>query len=230
MIALVTSCGRFDLLADTLKSLNKNQKHELIIFVNEDCGDPLCKPEIIGEIKGDCGYFFDNLNVVFSEKIGQHKSIEKLLRISNDKYYLHCEDDWEFNNTYDWIQTSIDIMEADPTIIKVLCNSDSPHPCRYDRSIFGGYCRDYMTGETSTSSVFHYNYGYIEPWEDPWHKTLWHGFSWNPGVTRLDLLKKFVPFGKWEQDVAKSIYDAGYKVVRLENGVCKHIGEGRSTH
>lgn len=157
------------------------------------------------------------------------------------------EEDWFFENSYDWIAASKEIMEADPTIIKVLCNSDSPHPCEYDKSTYRSGLMSYGRGGEVYGNGFKphvtdakrfnakgegmatvNNFGYIQPWTN--NGITWHGFSWNPGVTRLDLLKQFVPFGKHEQDVAKAIYDAGYKVVRLENGVCHHIGGGRSTH
>ena len=81
MKTLVTSCGRFDLLAETLKSLNTNQKSKIDIIINEDCGDKDCIPHTLGEIKAVHGYFCENGTFIFSEKIGQHKSIEKLIEL-----------------------------------------------------------------------------------------------------------------------------------------------------
>lgn len=183
MLALLTSCGRFDLLTKTLESLYNNQASDIFVIIHED---------------GKSRY-------------GQHASIDKFLKSNNVKYYLHLEDDWEFNNTYNWIADSIKIMESDPEIIKVLCRQDSPHPCTHDKSLDN------------------IKYGYLKPWKSN-DDIIWHGFSWNPGVTRLDLLKQFLPFKKWEQDVAKQIYDAGYKTVELAKPIYKHIGDDRSTH
>lgn len=205
MIALLTSCGRFDLLSKTIGSLYRANKTNIDLIINEDSGHYINIPQ---PVRGSC-------SINYFDKIGQHKSIEIFLSgfdgrnktILSNKYYLHCEDDWLFDNSYDWIQKSIEIMEADPTIIKVLCRSDSPH----------------------TPKEFNDGWGYIEPWQNT-DSLWWCGFSWNPGVTRLDLLKEFIPFEKWEQEVAKDIYDKGYKVAMLEKGVCKHIGDGRSTH
>lgn len=181
MEVLITSCGRNDLLSKTINSLIKNQTEKLFIIINED------------------GF----------SKIGQHASIERYLKsdMPNSKYFIGCEDDWEFDNYYDWISESIKIMEADPTIIKVLCRLDFVHPVEFKNG-----------------------YGILEPWTDPWKSNVWHGFSWNPGITRLDLLKQFTPFEKTEQEVSEAIYKAGYKTVILEKGVCKHIGQDRSTH
>lgn len=183
MEALITSCGRFDLLSQTLESLYKDLKNKVFVTINEDG----------------------------LTKIGQHKSIEKFLKKASGKYYFHCECDWEFNNHYDWINESLKIMEADSSVIKVLCRENSPHPCIHNHAIEDGV-----------------PFGYIEPWQN--NGITWHGFSWNPGITRLDLLKKFIPFGPYEQDVAEAIYKAGYKVVELSKPIYKHIGDGRSTH
>jgi hypothetical protein len=179
MLALLTSCGRIDLLKMTLESLYKDQQSKLFVTIHEDG----------------------------LSRTGQHASIQNFLKYNNDKYYLHCEEDWEFNNSYDWISESVKIMESDPTIIKVLCRDGSPHPC----------CHDIKKG-----------YGLLDPWENDGIK--WHGFSWNPGVTRMDLLKQFIPFANYEQDVAREIYNAGYKVAELIKPIYKHIGNGRSTH
>lgn len=177
--AFVTACGRFDLMKETLESLCNNQNHKILITIHEDS----------------------------ISRIGQHESIEKFINDNNDKYYLHCEEDWRFENSYDWISESIKIMEADPLIIKVICRSDAVHPCEFDSG-----------------------FGVLEKWTDPWKHEEWHGFGWNPGVSRLDLLKQFIPFSKTEQELSKEIFQAGYKTALLEKGVCCHIGGERSTH
>jgi hypothetical protein len=176
-----------------------NQQHDVNIFINEDSYTNV--PVDISQ---------HTLAPFNSSGIGQHKSIQFFLYGLTDKYYLHLEDDWLFDNSYDWISESVKIMEADPSIIKVLCRNGSPHPCTHD-----------LVSESGLA------YGIIEPWEND--GIIWHGFSWNPGVTRLDLLKQFVPFGEREQNVAEAIHAAGYKVAELSIPIYTHIGEGRST-
>lgn len=203
MFALLTSCNRVDLLQRTLQSLHWQQRYApLLVFIHEDAKEPAWAPAVYNSV-GD---------TIFTKGIGQHASIEQFLnKYYGAKYYLHLEDDFYFENDYNWIQASLDIMEADPTIIKVLARQDSQHPCTHDREING------------------YKYGILQP---DWHHVgiTWQGFSWNPGVTRMDLLKQFVPFRKWEQDVAEDIAAAGYKVAELQQKVYNHIGGGRSTH
>ena len=196
MEAFITSCGRPDLLCQTIESFQRKQKTKVFITIHEDG----------------------------LSKIGQHESIEMFLQNRNDKYYIHCEEDWDFENYYDWVRASVSIMKADPMVIKVLCRADSPHPCEYKNVVLLEAKKSDPGAACETMG-----FGYVEPWESP-DGILWHGFSWNPGVTRMDLLKQFMPFPRWEQEVAKEIYDAGYKVVMLETGVCRHIGNERSTH
>lgn len=185
MESLITSCNRIDLLNQTLKSLFEGQSQKLLITIHEDG----------------------------LSKIGQHKSIEKFLKNNpKEKYFLHCEEDWSFDNSYDWIKASIDIMENDRTIIKVLARKDMVHPCEYNKECNGD------------------KYGILEPWTDEWKGITWHGFGFNPGVTRLDLLKEFIPFPKWEQELSALIYAKGYRTAALEKAVYHHIGQDQSTH
>lgn len=206
MLTLITSCGRADLLEKTIKSLLKDQKTKLTVVVNEDVYD-VKKSE-------ECFRVANKLkcHTIGTYRFGQHKAIENFIAPDlESKYLLHVEDDWFFVNYYNWIQASIDIMESDPTIIKVLCRYGSPHPCTHDKILNG------------------IEYGYVEPWIGS-DSIKWHGFSWNPGVTRLDLLKSLSPFPQYEQGLAEVIHEKGYKIVELKNGIYTHIGDGRSTH
>ena len=225
MKALITSCGRPDLLLQTLKSFLDRNKYrkwdgehtnlQIHFTIHEDGNIWLESEEEYEELNRVLyDTFIQTVNgyrSVYTDHVGQHASIEKFLSENNgEKYYLHLEEDWLIDNSYNWIQASIDIMEQDPRIIKVLAREGSPHPCVHDCSFNG------------------VKYGYLHPWINKGID--WAGFSWNPGVTRLDLLKKFEPFPKWEQYLAKNIHAAGYKVVELATPVYRHIGDGRSTH
>ena len=194
MLALLTSFKRHDLLKLTVNSLFENQQHKIDLTVNEDSSQVVS----LGE----------HIKVTNTPNIGQYRVIEKFVNENKAKYYLHLEDDWLFNNSYDWIGKSIEILKNNPDVIKVICRADAVHPCEFNAD----------------------GWGVLHPWNDPWKGHLWHGFGWNPGVTRLDYLKKIGPFSKTEQQTSKRIHELGYKTVLLENGVCSHIGFNRSTH
>lgn len=202
MLALLTSCGRPDLLQATLNSL---LGMKIPVIVHEDSDDT---ESIIKICKGY------NASCILTNGIGQHKSIEFFLRsidhIEGEMYYLHLEDDWQFEGNFKWIHDSIQVLEDDKNIIKVLCRKDTPHPCNHDRITEDGI-----------------EYGIIEPWTNDGIK--WFGFSWNPGVTRVDLLKTYLPLPKFEENLAGEMWRRGHKVAELKNKVYHHIGDGRST-
>ncbi len=216
MIALITSCNRHELLQQTIDSLLKDQKQKLAIAINEDSTTVMLMPAVPGHI----------INTYRLDGKGQHHSISLFLfnaSKNGHRYYLHCEDDWLFDNSYDWIMESVKILQSDPMIIKVLCRADSPHPVVYDRKINKKGYQEKVTEDEAT-------FGILEPWTDPFKGHKWHGFSWNPGVTRLDLMPQFLPLPETEQQVAEQIYLAEYKVAVLKVGVCTHIGGNQSTH
>lgn len=219
MITLITSCNRHELLQQTIDSLLKDQKQKLAIAINEDGPSVMLMPAVPGHM----------INTYKLDGKGQHHSIGLFIfNASKNKhrYYLHLEDDWLFDNSYDWIMESVKILQSDPMIIKVLCRSDSPHPVVYDRIINKSGQQIKLKDEYLDDATF----GILEPWTDLWKGHIWHGFSWNPGVTRLDLMPQFLPLPETEQQVAEQIYLKEYKIAVLRKGVCAHIGENKSTH
>lgn len=201
MTLFITSCGRHDLLKKTLSSFFLNQKSDRIsgVVIHEDSKNP--NVDAFTQI----GVEF-NAQIIYTNGIGQHASIEKFLLNTKDYYYIHCEDDWEFDNSYDWIEESVNVFLQQDDIVKVLIRKDSPHPCIYDQK----------------------SWGYVRPWIND--GIIWKGFSWNPGLTKTYLLRQCLPFCKFEQDVATTVFNLGLKIAALEIGIVSHIGDGRSTH
>jgi len=136
--------------------------------------------------------------------VGQHNSIAQFVENVQDKYYLHVEDDWEFYNNFNWIKKAKRILQKNPNIIKVVARGENVHPCQFKDG-----------------------WGIIQPKE--FYGNTWYGWTWNPGVTRLDLLKQFQIRGVSEKDMDNAIHEAGYKVAYLEGDIYKHIGNERST-
>jgi len=144
------------------------------------------------------------------QRIGQNWNLMQAYEGRKGKYVLHVEDDWSFDDTNKkWVNESLKILRDNPFIIKVINRKDAIHPAEFN---YG-------------------NYAILDKWIDPWKFNEWHGFGWNCGVTRLDLLQEFFPLKDFsEQEISKIIYDAGYRTALLKNSTATHIGEGQSTH
>jgi hypothetical protein len=103
---VVTSCGRYDLLARTLESLYKY-----------------------------CDYPFAEVIVAEDwEREGQVKNIDRAYARVRTKYIFACEDDWEFYRS-DFMDYSLDILEQYPSVLQVWLrahNDTNGHPLRYD--------------------------------------------------------------------------------------------------
>jgi hypothetical protein len=140
-----------------------------------------------------------NIHVVRMNR-GQIKSISHYFENAHGKYYLHLEDDWFFNprTVQHFIKDSIEIMEQDPNIIKVLSRAEFKMNTEVKNGI------EYIC-ETEL-------YGKV-----------WHGFSWNPGVSRLDLLKAR-NLDQHEHDINLDVHGLGYRVAYLPYNVYTHIG------
>lgn len=180
LLTVITACGREELLDHTKSSLIVNTDFTLKLEVYND-----------------------------RQRIGQNWNINQALEGRKEKYYLHCEDDWLFqDNNRAWINESLKILRDNPNIIKVINRADAVHPCEFE----------------------HGTYGILEKWVDPWVGNEWHGFGWNVGVTHLDLLSHFLPIDCSEQELSKRIYEAGFRTALLKNSTAIHIGEGQSTH
>lgn len=95
--AVLTSCGRLDLLKDTLNSfiLNNTTYIEDFIII-EDSGDKTIGEELVKLNKEKYNSMFTI--VLNEEQIGQTASIDKAYDMIKDKcnYIFHCENDWLF--------------------------------------------------------------------------------------------------------------------------------------
>lgn len=195
MLTLITSCGRGELLLKTIESLHMSTMEQLKVTVHEDAKDASL-------------ILWPGLKTITTKGIGQHASIDKFLKQhqnSGNKYYLHCEDDWEFNKDHqNWIADSIEIMESDPSIIKVLAYGENIHAYKTENDI-----------------------QYLMPTE--FYGNMWYGWSWNPGVTRFDLLSKYDILNMSEHEKSIKIHNDGLKVAYLPYPLYTHIGGEQST-
>ena len=218
---VVTCCGRPDLLEKTLDSFMKFNTYPIRQYiVVEDSG----KPGIISE---SLKKKYETLPFVWienKENIGQIKSIVNAYRNVKTKYVFHCEDDWEFYRE-GFIEQSKVILETIPTVIQAWLrerNDTNGHPVEKELLT----ATNMQTGEEAAFS-------YITAT----HNTIWHGFSFNPGLKRMsdyipyDLVTKYL--GKKDSgaecQIGEHYFKKGYRAVILHQGYIRHTGWTKTT-
>jgi hypothetical protein len=208
--ALITSAGRPDLLQKTVFTLFQNQPFEDIDLAIQEDAIPA---KILFNKQGITTNH--PIKFVILEGGCLNKNIEYYLNnLSGHKYYLHCEDDWDFNNSYDWITASIEIMEKEPDVCKVLARSTNNH--------------HQLTNHRKIGAV---EYADIVPLD---LGVMWYGYSNTPGVTRVKAMKECMPFvhlsgAHAEVPIMQKLHELNYKTVHLVNGVASHTGAEHPT-
>jgi hypothetical protein len=171
----LTSCGRFDLLEESIKSLTQfwDGLPPEAFYINEDSGLPL--PEVIGtHIKNVW------LNCEYKEFAGlknQIAGIDRMYKEVKTPYIFHTECDWLFHRT-GFIAQSMDILEANPKIMQVWIraqNDRNGHPVVGIPRITSNRTRYQMLKSD--------------------YKGQWCGASFNPGLRRLSDYKNTFPNG-----------------------------------
>ena len=225
----LTSCGRWDLLETTIKSLiqfwDGPKPKELLIY--EDCGT-----EIYDKNESGLSFYIPLLSFVKSagwkisvfgpEHIGQIKAIDFLYSKVTTPYIFHCECDWTFTKS-GFIQKSLSILEENLMISQVWIRNPN------DRN---GHPAQGQVQKTSDGVKFQMmKTGF---------RGVWHGHSFNPGLRRLSDYQKLFPNGMYseihwspsnplqaEQLVGKKYFKNGYRACTLLDGYVVHSGNGR---
>lgn len=103
---VLTSCGRFDLLARTIESFEKFNTY------------PITR-KIIIEDGPEAPYHFDGWEVMVNPtRLGQVKSIDRAYQTVKTDFIFHLEDDWEFYRE-GFIEASLPLLFEFPKIITV---------------------------------------------------------------------------------------------------------------
>ena len=218
----LTSCGRWDLLESTIKSLVQfwDGPPPVAFYINEDSGTPLplAIKDYIEYAWPDCHYF---------ETYGFHNQISAIDRMYQQvetPYIFHMECDWEFTKP-GFVQKSLSILEGKPNIMQVWLrapNDRNGHPCHG------------VAQKTTDGTKYHVlKTGYMGKW---------HGFSFNPGLRRLSDYQKLFPNGfaaeiPWNPKnpleseilVGRKFFKNGYRAATLLDGYVRHIG-GNGRH
>ena len=203
---LLTSCGRQDLLERTIDSFLKFNTYPIKEFwIFEDSG--IYQVNLKLKLKYT---FIKWIEPV--ERTGQINALDTLWGMCKTNYAFMCEDDWLFIKP-GFIEASMKIMEADPTIAQV-------------------WLRD-RADVNQHPIVWGPEYGILKS-----SHGLWSGIGFNPSLKRLKDYQAIGSYGShtvfnrskpWKSEAAISqVYNKlGFKGSILTEAYMRHIGDLR---
>jgi hypothetical protein len=202
---VLTSCGRFDLLGETVSSLLRHFDIDRIIIA-EDSED--------NQGAADFARAFPVADVRLNlPKLGQMRSIDAHYATLSAPYVLHLEDDWGFTRSLDLDRVTA-LLEARPDI-SVVCIAHRV----YDQKFEKGARRESHDG-----------IDYLV-WDTDAHPK-WFSYSFNPSIARLSLWREIGPFAKFvtEENLSLFLKQRGMRIAMVVPGIADHIGDDRHAH
>jgi hypothetical protein len=202
---VLTSCGRFDLLKETVTSFLEHFDTDKII-VAEDSE----RSEDAAAVARALPCVEMRVNV---PKLGQMRSIDALYTTITTPYVVHLEDDWGFTRSLDLARV-IALLEARPDIA-VVCIAHRVYDPRFAKSArkeqHGGI--DYLV------------------WDLDAHPK-WFSYSFNPSVARMALWREIGPFARFvtEENLSLFCKSRGMRIALVDPGIADHIGDDRHAH
>jgi glycosyltransferase involved in cell wall biosynthesis len=174
---VITSCNRADLLEKTLQSFFKFNTYPIKkIIIIDDSGIHGCIDNTLKIIPSHI-----DRQLIYNEKnLGQIKSIDKAYSLVDTEYIFHCEDDWEFYN-YGFMEKSLEILKSDSKIF-----------CVWLREYQNG--RVVLNGHPVVQEVHNNMYRKLGVFQE--RNNIWCGFTFNPGLRRLQDYKINGPYSK----------------------------------
>lgn len=226
---VLTSCGRLDLLEQTLNSFFKWNDYPIARYIiTEDSADPkvfeACERLNREKYDGKLEFIFNY------EKLGQTASIDKAYQMVETPYIFHCEDDWLFYRS-GFIKQSMKLLKIYRNILQTWIRPKSDgHINRIASLVF-------KINNISFRKVLAASFytGRILKDNKPELVQNYNGFSFNPGLKRLADYKLLGEGGysRFNQEHLIDYFyrDLGFIVVSLGNdnddGWVKHIGDNR---
>jgi len=204
---MITSCGRFDLLKRTLKSLDKFNTYPINkVYITEDSG----KQDVFDCVPEE---WREHTEVYVNEpKLGQLASIDLAYGEINTEWVFHCEDDWDFYRP-GFIEESMTLLKKDQQALQVWLRSAAQ-----DLAIHSPYV--YLTDRQIVQGIPCYKVNS--------EKADWQGFSFNPGLRRMADYKKHAPYSQYsgEKDLSRLYAAENRYALILENDAVLHTGFG----
>lgn len=199
----ITSCGRLDLLAETLTTFRAHNTGGRFIL-SEDSTDPA--------VIADISRRYPDFTVLSGpERLGIMRSIDRLYQAVETPYIFHLEDDWAFDGPVDFA-AAIEMLETNPLVANVCVRAfDEIRPKYQARS-------DPVECGGAKFQIMRLNA----------HPEFF-GWTPNPGLIKKALYEQHKPFARVNPDQMSGIVKrAGQTVAHLMPGVARHIGYGRN--
>lgn len=211
---VLTSCNRFDLLEETLKSFFKFNTYPIAQYIIIEDSHNLDK------LKNVLAKFpkIDFVVLNNEPQLGQMKSIDKAYSKVTSEYIFHCEDDWEFYRE-GFIEDSFKVLDSDDKVVTVwLREQDDTNEHPVEPELFE--CKD-PTGRSY--QIMKRNH------QRRANSALWHGFTLNPGLRRTKDYQLIAPIGEMggELSMSEIYHQHGFKGAILPTGYVRHIGYHR---
>jgi hypothetical protein len=199
----ITSCGRLDLLAETLRTFRAYNPGGRYL-ISEDSADAA----VIAEARRT---YPDATILTSSGRTGIMASIDRLYQAVETPHIFHLEDDWAFDGPVDW-HAALAMLDARPDVANVCVRSIDEIKEKYRlRS-------DVVAHAGATFRIMHAN-AHPE----------YYAWSPNPGLITRDLYQRFAPFAAVNPDRMSGVMkSAKLTQAFLLPGVARHIGYGRN--
>jgi hypothetical protein len=198
---VLTSCGRFDLLEQTIRSLTSRLDGPLDQFIIiEDSTNPEVV-DVVNSVSEDIRV------IINSKQIGQLPSIDKAYAEVKTPLVFHCQDDWEFFGE-SFVEPSAEILEALPSVSLVSLRArEETNP---------------RLATMPTQSLNGIEYFTAEPTLHPDY----FGYSFNPGLRRMSDYRRVGPLADFENEgvISNCFKKLGYTMAYLEQPAVQHIG------
>ena len=168
---ILTSCGRFDLLEETLESFYMVNTYPIFdFFIYEDKGTKNYTGEDIDAILNLIAKFGDPIWIFPKQRTGQIVALDTLMDNGKTDYYFNLEDNWVFIRD-GFIPASLDILEK-----YEMCNQVQLRG------------KDFINGQPSVMKD-----GVLQLEKN--YNGRWHGWGFNPSVRRRLDYSIIAPYG-----------------------------------
>ncbi|MEO0398369.1 MAG: glycosyltransferase family A protein [Pseudomonadota bacterium] len=203
---VVTSCGRFDLLERTMRSLYAHlDEAPARTIIVEDSGD-----DAVSDALSDVGAPHEIEFLINRPQLGQMAAIDRAYAMVRTPFIFHCEDDWEFFRT-GFIGESRAVLDHHGDVSLVSLRA---------RDALNPLLRDLPDQSDAGLQYF---------LADPARHPEYFSYTFNPGLRRLADALQIGPFAAlgYEPDVSYAFKKAGFREAHLSDPAVRHIGDER---